>query len=99
MNPGQPLVINCTVIMGNWAESIVWTRRETQTSLTSIAHASPGRWSAIVFGSVTQKDAGTYECRVKKGSRQELCEITLHVNCEFCFDEHSFVFVYIRVLD
>ena len=70
--------LNCSIVHGAPANTILWSNEKYWHPVHSVS--VPGLWSSLQIRNVTQKDAGTYRCEVKKGTDKQVCEVVL---CKF----------------
>ena len=79
--------LNCTVVQGAPASTIIWSKEGNDSSgqriLTVQSDSNPGLWSSLKINNVMVKNAGRYKCEVKKDVFEDVCEVTLHVYCKF----------------
>ncbi|KAM7447994.1 hypothetical protein ABFA07_003900 [Porites harrisoni] len=67
--------LNCSIVHGAPANTILWSNEKYWHPVHSVS--VPGLWSSLQIRNVTQKDAGTYRCEVKKGTDKQVCEVVL----------------------
>lgn len=87
VNPNEDVSLNCTVVQGAPASTIIWSNEGNDSSgqriLTVQSDSNPGLWSSLKINNVMVENAGRYKCKVKKDVFEDVCEVTLHVYCKF----------------
>lgn len=85
VNSSETVSLNCSIVQGGPARQITWTKKGSTVNsqrLFTISSSAPGLWSSLRLSNISVDDSGTYQCKVKKNRKRDVCYVVLHVYCK-----------------